>query len=322
MASLKKIVKKTTFGKILINLRHKINRIGDYGYVLMLHRVGEINPKGIADNENMKVTPDYLEHFILEVQKKYDIISLSAILERLRTKHKRKFVCFTFDDGYKDNLTLGYPIFKKHNVPFTIFTTACFPNRTALLWWFKVEDLLQKNDTVALSDGSNFTCKTLREKESVFSEIREKILKINQLNLEEALNNLFSKYDINWKDLNEELCLSWEEIKRLQEDPLVTIEAHTAHHYNLKELQSADAVKQEIIDGIKDFEMHCDFTPKFFAYPFGSPFEAGEREYKVAQEIGFVSSFLGCGSGIKKKSNPYSFPRIALMNNADIKMLF
>lgn len=322
MSEIKQIIKKTLLGKILLSIKHNFNSIGDYGYVLMLHRVGELNHSGISENENMKVSPAFLEHFILEVQKDYDIISISDIAERLKTKQKRKFICFTFDDGYKDNFTLGYPIFKKLNVPFTIFTTASFPNKTALLWWFKIEELILENDVITLSDGSYYTCKTLEEKNTVFVEIRKKILELNQLNLEIELNSLFSNYSICWKDLDEELCLSWEEIKKLHEDSLVTIGAHTAHHYNLKELKNEEDVRNEIIEGMQDFEKHCGIKTTFFAYPFGSPYEAGLREYRITKQIGFESAYCGCGGGIKKSSNPYSYPRIALMDNTEIKKIF
>ena len=33
----------------------------------------------------------------------------------------RKFVCFTFDDGYRDNLEHAYPILKRHGVPFALY---------------------------------------------------------------------------------------------------------------------------------------------------------------------------------------------------------
>lgn len=322
MSELKEIIKKSLFGKIALKFKHSFNRIGVRGYVLMLHRVGAVNISGISENENMKVSPEFLERFILEIQKNYDIIALSDIYSRLKTKQSRKFVCFTFDDGYKDNLTLAYPIFKKLNVPFTIFVAASFPNRTVLLWWFKIEDLILKNDCITLSNGSSYNCKTLMEKNKVFSILRNNILQLNQKKLESELNSLLSNYNINWKDINEEFCLSWEDIKRLHKDSLVTIGAHTAHHYNLKQLKTCNDVRNEIVEGIQDFEKECGFTPKFFAYPFGSPFEAGEREYRITQEIGFKSAYCGCGGGIKKNTNPYSYPRIALMDNIDTKKLF
>lgn len=40
---------------------------------------------------------------------------------------------FTMDDGYKDNYTNALPIFKKYNVPYTIFVTTNFPDRQAIL---------------------------------------------------------------------------------------------------------------------------------------------------------------------------------------------
>ena len=40
---------------------------------------------------------------------------------------RRRFVCLTFDDGYRDNLRYALPILKKYDAPFTIYIPTSFP---------------------------------------------------------------------------------------------------------------------------------------------------------------------------------------------------
>lgn len=89
------------------------------GVVLMLHRVAPFESK-LSPNENMKVTPEFLESFILESKAQgYDFISLDELYSGLMNNNlTQNFICFTLDDGYKDNLTYATPIFTRHNVPF------------------------------------------------------------------------------------------------------------------------------------------------------------------------------------------------------------
>ena len=48
---------------------------------------------------------------------------------------RRRFVCFTFDDGYRDNLQYALPILKKYDAPFALYIPTSFPDRPGELWW-------------------------------------------------------------------------------------------------------------------------------------------------------------------------------------------
>ena len=51
------------------------------------------------------------------------------------SKKKNKYVLLSMVD--MDNFELAYPIFKKANVPFTIYITTSFPDQKGYLWcWF------------------------------------------------------------------------------------------------------------------------------------------------------------------------------------------
>ena len=79
----------------------------------MFHRV---LPECAVDDfkpvQEIAVTPEMLHDTITRVLAAgYDIISLSQARERiLARKSARKFVCLTFDDGFRDNYEVAFPI--------------------------------------------------------------------------------------------------------------------------------------------------------------------------------------------------------------------
>ena len=152
MGNTKKVIKRRI--KWMYNhIRHKNISLG---YVFMLHRVGDIDQSKLMANENMKVSQKYLDDFLKYIKSRYDIVRTEEVPFLLNKERNRPFVCFTMDDGYKDNLTEALPVFKKHNVPFTIFLASDFMGGNANLWWYALEDLLLNQEGIELSDGSRY----------------------------------------------------------------------------------------------------------------------------------------------------------------------
>ena len=277
----------------------------------MLHRVSDWEDNKLFSNENMKVSPTSLDKFLSIIKKKYNIIKSEDIIKYTSCKHDKPFIVFTMDDGYKDNYSKALPIFKKHNIPFTIFLASNFPQNTAVLWWYELEDLIINNQIITLSNGKIYSCKTKEEKEKSFLDIRLEILKLNQTNIIKELNSLFNNYKIDWSIKCKELCLSWENIKELKNESLVTIGAHTLHHYNLKALNSKEEIKVEIEKGLKLLQDKASLSTKIFAYPYGSSNEVGDREIETIKSMNFDFAFLSYGGNINKKNikNIYYLPR-------------
>ncbi len=84
--------------------------------ILMYHSIGE-------NGAFFTVTQKKFERQLLYLQKKrFRILKLSELLSRLkRGKDTSRCVVLTFDDGYKDNYSVAFPLLKKFNFPATIF---------------------------------------------------------------------------------------------------------------------------------------------------------------------------------------------------------
>ena len=263
------------------------------GTIFMLHRVHPFEDNKLLPNENLKVSPQFLEKFIIELKSKgYEFISLDRLHELLIKKFKaKKQIIITLDDGYKDNYEIAYPIFKKYNVPFAIYITTSFTNRTSSLWWYVLEDLIVNNCEINLSDGSRYICKTDKEKTDVFITVKDKIKDMfifsRQNEFAGKLNEMFIDYKngIDWFGKCEELIMSWDDIQELSKDPLVTIGGHTKNHFALNKI-CPDKIVEEIVEANSLIENKIGKKIEHFAYPFGSMNEIGRKECDIVKSLG------------------------------------
>lgn len=260
--------------------------LGEVGSVLMLHRISPYEKGKIIYNENMKISPLELESIIQELKKERTFISMDDVFDILRAGKRpvKKFIAITLDDGYKDNLTYGYEILKKYDIPFCIYITNSFPNKTSNLWWYALENLILDNQSLVLK-GKEVKNRSIREKQKNFLTIRSSIL---QHYFKEPLAFLTSLGDLNFNldQEREHMLLTWSEIETLSNDPLVTIGSHTMNHYPLSQL-SDDEVKSEIENSKAELQKHIHRSVRHFAFPFGTRKEASSREYRIASECNF-----------------------------------
>ena len=267
------------------------------GMIVMLHRIAPFEDK-LSPNEAMKVSPEFLESFITQaLDLNFHFISLDRLYEGLvHNDLPEYFICFTIDDGYKDNLTFGYPIFAKYNIPFCIYICTSFPESSHNMWWFALEDYLLKHDHISYHN-TKYDISTKALKEEMFLAIRAEIIThINDYeSCKQTLENLGISY--NPRDYDN-LTLSWEDIHFLHTQKpqntlggrqLCTIGCHTHSHPIFNNL-SNDGIIKDIVKSQKLFEQKLHFTPTHFAYPFGSRIEVSPKHFSLIQNLGFTTA--------------------------------
>ena len=79
--------------------------------------------------------------------------------------------CLTFDDGYRDNLEMAYPMLKDLKAPFTVFVASGLVDRTSELWWFALERIIAANETVVFTQAgeqSGLPCRNRGREKCLF----------------------------------------------------------------------------------------------------------------------------------------------------------
>ena len=267
---------------------------GGFAHIFMLHRVlPEEQKKKYSFNKDLAITPDFLEQNIIKLkQKGYQFISLDELHTMLQSgkKPKQRYICITLDDGYRDNVTYGLPIFKKHDVPFTIYVTNCFPNKTAHFWWYWLEEKIQNEEEIVW-EGKTYVTQTEDQQRTAYNAIREAIKNASQAKRTEYVEHFFGKTKKEIEHASNELALTWEELNALKNEPLATIGAHTMHHLSLAH-QTNEEMMFEVKQSKTELEDKLQIKIEHFAYPYGSLLDANKREFEFVKKIGFKTATL------------------------------
>jgi peptidoglycan/xylan/chitin deacetylase (PgdA/CDA1 family) len=296
--------------------------LGGKAHILMLHRVLPENLRIKYDyNKDLAITPEALENFIELLRKKgFKFISLDELSEKIDSRKwgKDKFICFTLDDGYRDNIKYGLPIFEKYQVPITIYVTNCFPNGTAHFWWYWLEEKIKKEEEITFREKT-YLINSEEEKLNAYNSIREQIKNCSPNDREELTTNFFNKSKESIAKECEELALNWEELKTISNHPLITLGAHTSNHYSLANLTDSEMYK-EICDGKMELDKKIEKNICHFAYPYGSLKDANNREFNLIKSLGFKTATLNHPGNVftSSLSNSFFLPRYALGNNTTL----
>jgi peptidoglycan/xylan/chitin deacetylase (PgdA/CDA1 family) len=316
------------FNKLIVSLCYKLPFLTNYflrgrGFIFMLHRVLPKEERGYDWNKSLAISPEGIKKWVIYFRSKgFEMVSMDEALVRIKTKSSKKFIVFTMDDGYKDNLSYGLPILKKLNVPCTIYLSNCFPNNKAIYWWYFLEDYLKQNSEIDLRPiGINYSKSyTLNEGLTIYNEIRDVLRKASyEIHLEFAQKVCSIS---NLKDINKVLNLTWDEVKVLSNDPLITIGGHTVHHVSLRN-QAKEVIAEEILEGTNELSNHLKIPIKHFAYPYGSKDDFSIELISFLEKSKYETAVINHPGSIlsNSKTSLFSLPRMGLTDETPLERI-
>jgi peptidoglycan/xylan/chitin deacetylase (PgdA/CDA1 family) len=297
--------------------------LGGVGAILMLHHVRPARHDRFQPNHLLEVTPKFFDRVIRRLRRsKVDLISLDEMHRRLSTGDfpRRRFVCVTFDDGYRDNFEFAYPVLKKYDVPFAIYVATSFADRLGELWWLALEAVVAQNDMIGVRlDGRDswFECRNVNEKRKVFDYIYAWLRQLpTEAELRHVMRDLAARHRVDMPAFCADLCMGWDELAKLAADPLVTIGTHTVNHPILTKLDDK-TVRAELASSRSVIEAALGVRPAHLAYPVGDRSAAGPREFKIASELGFKTAVTTRPGVVFRKHAEHltALPRISLNGN-------
>jgi peptidoglycan/xylan/chitin deacetylase (PgdA/CDA1 family) len=267
---------------------------GGDGVIFMLHHVVPDAPRTFEPNGLLKVTPEFLEGVITHVRAAgFDIVGLDDVKARLGGGRVAKpFAVFTLDDGYKDNRDYAYPIFKTHSAPFTIYIPTAYADGHGELWWLALEEALRRLPSVDVQlEGTKrtYSLATDAEKNAAFHDIYWNLRRMPEADARAIVRELAATAGFDMAQQCRDLVMSWDEIRALAADPLVTIAAHTTNHFALAKL-SAEGSQREIADSVARVAKELGKPIRHFSYPYGDEGSAGNREFEIARELGLETA--------------------------------
>jgi len=295
---MKQTIIRTGLETLYFTGMHHVMRplVGGVGVILTLHHVRPRRPDAFQPNHLLEVTPEFLDGLLRRLKGSgLDVISLDEMHARyLSGDFKRRFVCITFDDGYKDLMCYAYPLLKQYAMPFALYIPTSFPDRLGELWWLALEAVIAQNSRIGMvinGEDRYFDCGTVKEKRELYDQIYGYLRSLKtEDELRHVVRDLAACHKVDMVAFCRDLCMDWAEIAQLAADPLVTIGAHTVNHNMLKKMADEDAVRAEMEMSRAVLQAALGRRSEHLAYPVGDPTSAGPREFRIAAELGFKTA--------------------------------
>jgi peptidoglycan/xylan/chitin deacetylase (PgdA/CDA1 family) len=246
----------------------------------------------------------------------WSIVSLDDCLERLaRNDRSGRYAVLTFDDGYRDNVTVALPILERHKAPFMMYVPTGAPTRSMPSWWLGLRKLFLLRDKVTIDAlGRQFHCSDIRSKRSALTEVTQWVH--DDYRRAALLTPTFKRNGISLTALNDAYFLDERELSILARHPLASIGGHTTSHPALATLDSSSA-RAELVENRGYLENLLQLPVRHVAYPYGS---FGPREERLANEAGFQTAVTTRqGRLYDHKVNHFTLPRIGIYSRSGFR---
>ncbi len=148
-----KAIAKTAMGETLLRTgvwRRHLEKMARRNETIILtyHRVLEKWDRTLDYSQpGMVVTAETFERQLQFLKQNFEIVPLSYFLNPTHNTQPPKPLCaITFDDGWRDNYEIAFPILRKYGIPATIFLTTDFIGTDRAFWHTELMYLLMHGD--------------------------------------------------------------------------------------------------------------------------------------------------------------------------------
>jgi len=253
--------------------------------ILMYHRVLE----NISEPDNlvqpgMAVSAETFEEQLQYLSTHYPVIPLSDMVARLKSGRvgKEKFAAITFDDGWKDNVTVAYPILKKMSIPATIYLTTDFVETGKSFWFLRLTRIITRyspetsilarmlDSTAAEQNIPLDVTPTDITDSSGRLDIQKFMVQVKRLNpdsIERLIADLERELKADSGDELAQMIMTWDDVRSM-DSAIIQIGSHGCSHKILTQLND-ETVKDELERSKREIEGRLDREIDAFAYPNG-----------------------------------------------------
>jgi peptidoglycan/xylan/chitin deacetylase (PgdA/CDA1 family) len=292
-------------------------RIRGRAMILGYHRVGTPgwDPAGLA------VRPDRFEEHLRRIRRFGRIVPLATILAGTRGGAlPRRSVALTFDDGYRDNLTVLLPLLERYEAHATVFVTTGYAG--GAFWWDELAAILDpahplprtlelrtlpdappwpSGAATAGTDGAG-------ERRHFHGLLADRLARLPRAARADVLDELRVWAGVDAEVDDDRRPLLPAELTRLASSPWVELGAHSVTHPRLGELAGAEAAAE--VEGslaaVRGSRGGGGASAVGFSYPHGSTSPA------VRSALARAGASYACCSEAKlveHRSDPFLLPR-------------
>ncbi len=299
--------------------------------ILLYHRVHDPDRLDFRyTSDTLAVSPDHFTAQVDYLARHYRVMPLEQALGWLDDAggNHGEVVAITFDDGYRDNLTLALPILARHRLTATIFLATDFIGSGRLTWFDQLAVDLERADLAAFRQGLddpavapigaaigayaaapraarrtlvNSVCETFKV---IPNERKDRILA--------DLRQLANRSPDPEADRDRELMLDWPGVRALAQAGF-GIGSHSRSHPILSRVPTA-TVEHELAGSKQAIEAELGVPCTLFAYPNGGPDDIPDQASAQLQSTGYTAAFTTVPGTVRTPMARAGLHRVSIGN--------
>ncbi|MFL5886916.1 MAG: polysaccharide deacetylase family protein [Thermoleophilaceae bacterium] len=295
-------------------LRPLFRRLGAWRGVLVLnhHRIGD-PARSPFDRTMWSATADAFDEQVRFLSREAEVIVPDELVAALAQRRGRA-VMLTFDDGYRDNHDVAYPILRSHGVPACFFVATGFVDSPSVPWWDEVAWMVRRSDRSVIEPGDWLAAPLdLDDRDHAAWLLNDRYKQLPGERTEAFLDFL-AEASGSGRCRPEEAqaeWMTWDMVRELHKGGMA-IGGHTVTHPVLSR-RSPEEQDAEIHGCAKRLRDELGEPMRAFSYPVGarSSFDAGTRAALERHAVELAFSFYG-GYQRAGRLDRYDVPRSAV----------
>lgn len=277
--------------------------------VLMFHGFTDFEHPGCENSQHKHLHVKKFESFLVHLQQHYQIISLDQLVQclELGVPAPERAVVLTFDDGFRSNYRLAFPLLKRFNAPATIYLATEFVDEGKPIW----------------TDRIDYAFHTAGRSISELKAAKAELKKLPQEQIDSAVQDWESRLQVealNGHQLTEDSIyapLLWSQASEMRASGLITFGAHT-HTHKILGRSHEETVRHELSRSKRLIEERLEHECVHFCYPNGSHGDFSELTERCVHEMGFKSSVTTLNGRIDGLKHGFLMPRLGITNDLDL----
>lgn len=290
--------------------------------VLGYHRIAPPGSQGRLGMEDAPCDPglfsatvDQFDEQIRCLKRQTTIVGLDEAIEAAAGRAPRRGcrLLITFDDGYRDNYDLAFPVLRSHGVPAVFFLTTAFAGTSHVPWWDQLAHLL------ATARRRRFLLPGVGgvdlDRDGLAWTRRRLLNLVKQgrqvLDLPELLAHLAEAAQSAAPLSTRRRFIDWDEARQMQRGGMI-IGSHTHTHPVLSHLSEAQQ-RDELATSRHLLAVELGAPPLAVAYPTGARDSYTTVTRRLAFETGYRAAFSFYG-GINRvgRADPFDLHRVGV----------
>ena len=249
------------------------------------------------------------------IGRRYDVLPLEEALERLwRGRLRFPAAVLTFDDGYRNNHEIAFPLLRRLGLPAALFVCTAPVAAGRTFWFARLHRALCLTARREVDwQGARHDLSSRTSRATASSRWRAALKQLPPVEIDAACDALCGLLEVPEGGPADPVFGVMDEaaLRELDAGGLVVLGGHTRHHWILSRLQMAEQAA-EIAGCADDLERWTGRRPRCFAYPNGKAEDFPADCGAILGALGFKAALTTIHGDCVREHPWWCLPRIGM----------